>query len=78
MNNEKIEQTKLLVEVPLSLNSEINRFLADKSKGESTQGMRKTLTNLALIRYLQERGWKLSAKTIKDVDKIVNNSRFEL
>lgn len=78
MNNEKIDQTKLLVEIPLSLNMEINKFLADKSNGESTQGMRKILVNISISRYLQERGWELSAKTIKDVDRIVKNGRFEL
>lgn len=78
MNNEKIDQTKLLVEIPLSLNMEINKFLADKSNGESTQGLRKILVNISISRYLQERGWELSAKTIKDVDRIVKNGRFEL
>lgn len=78
MNNEKIDQTKLLVEIPLSLNMEINKFLADKSNGESTQGMRKILVNVSISKYLQERGWKLSSKASEDVDRIVKNGRFEL
>jgi len=78
MNDEKIDQTKLMVEIPLSLNMEINKFLADKSNGESTQGMRKVIVSVSLSKYMQERGWKLSSKTIENVDRIVKNGRFEL
>jgi len=78
MNNKKIDQTKLLVEIPMSLNMEINKFLADKSNGESTQGMRKILVNISISKYLQERGWKPSSKASEDVDRIVKNGRFEL
>ena len=78
MNDEKIDQMKMLVEIPLSLNMEINKFLADKSKGESTQGMRKVIVTSALSKYLQDRGCKLSSKAVKDIVEIVQNGRFTL
>jgi len=78
MNDEKIDQMKLLVEIPLSLNMEINKFLADKSKGESTQGMRRVMVISALSGYLQEYGWKLSSKASKDIGRVVKKGRFEL
>ena len=78
MNDKKIDQTKLLVEIPLSLNMEINKFLVDKSSGESIQGMRKILVNASISKYLQDHGWKLSVDASKDVDKVVKNGRFEI
>ena len=78
MNDEKIDQTKLLVEIPLSLNMEINKFLVDKSNGESIQGMKKLLVISALASYMQGQGWKLSVDASKDIDKIVKNGRFEI
>lgn len=78
MNDKKIDQTKLLVEIPLSLNMEINKFLVDKSNGESIQGMKKLLVISALASYMQEQGWKLSVDASKDIDKMVKNGRFEI
>jgi hypothetical protein len=74
----KMKQVKVLVEIPISLKDEVNKFLVEKAEGESLQGSLKIIVVRSLSNYLIEKGWKLSSKASKDVAKVVQKGRFKL
>ena len=68
----------LVVEIPESLSIEINKFLADKAQGKSTQGMIKTTTAQALFEFLNNRKWKMNKNTNNDCMEVINKGRFKI
>ena len=74
----KIEQTQLLVEIPLSLNKEIQKYLMNKAKGKSLQGSRKVFVNQAILSYLLESGHKIRNGAQEETVEIVNRGKFDI
>jgi len=67
-----------MIEVPTSLMEEVNKFLAEKAKGKSQQGMKRTIVVSALYYFLLDRGWKISNGASKDCMEVINNGRFQI
>ena len=78
MERNKIEHTTMLVEIPLSLMKEINKFLVEKADGESTQGMKKILVINGIYSFLIDHDWKIDNGASKDCINIIDNARIKL
>jgi hypothetical protein len=76
--SKKIEQMQLLVEIPLSLNQEIQKYLMNRAKGKSLQGSRKVFVNQAILNYLMDRHHKIRNGAQEETVEIINRSRFDI
>lgn len=74
----KIEQIQLLVEIPISLNQEIQKYLMNKAEGKSLHGSRKVFVNQAISSYLLESGHKIKNGAQEDTVEIINRGKFEI
>ena len=73
-----MKQVKVLVEIPISLKNEVNKFLVEKAEGNSLQGSLKIIVVQSLYKYLIENGWKIGKGVSKDVEEIVEKGRFKI
>ena len=69
---------QIIISIPESLMQEINKFLAEKAQGDTTQGMKKIMLTNAIFSFMVQKGWKFPKETEEEVNEILSNARFNL
>jgi len=78
MERNNVRHVKILIEIPESFRKEINRYIAEKAQGESTQGALKALIMQSTYSYMLDQGWKMNQKAINECMEILNGSKVKL